>query len=110
MGTLIQNFVADRRVERRFRFSGTATMVCAGQAYESHIEDISLNGVMLSAAQGLSVRPGDRMVVKLQISASETVQASIVVVYADAMRVGCEFYDMEQSDFSRLNHLIQSLY
>jgi hypothetical protein len=106
----MSTYQEDRRVEPRFPLAGTARLTRADQTWDCQTLDISLNGVMVSQPPGFYLRPGDRLHLKLHMGLDIQIEASVMLVYNEAGRVGCEFYDMDRASFDRLSTLIHQLY
>jgi hypothetical protein len=97
----------DRRQEPRFTASGEVRFIAGDKSYRADILDMSLNGVKITRPEGFDVPKGQRFRIELLIPGTDAFNAEVMLVHAEPLQLGVEFYDMPPRDFSLLAALIE---
>jgi c-di-GMP-binding flagellar brake protein YcgR len=101
----------DRRLFSRARCSETANLRQGDHVWTCVLIDISLNGVLFNAPEGLSPRSGDQFRLEIPVAAADAViRADAVVVHVNAGRVGCRFADVDAGSIDQLRDMVLSLF
>jgi hypothetical protein len=84
-----------------------ATLGSAGQRWETHLIDLSLNGVLVACPAGWSGRTGDHFSLALQLHNRTMLTLEVVIRQVHEDRIGMVFVDMDASGREEIRWLVK---
>jgi len=84
-----------------------ATLGNAGRLWETHLVDLSLNGVLVAHPAGWSGKTGDRFTLSLQLHNRSTLTLQAVIRQIHADRIGMAFVDMDAGSREEIRWLVK---
>ncbi len=100
----------EKRRFHRVRFKCPCEMSHKCIAYKGQLENISLNGALISFEEGVIVPENDECLLKVYMEGeSSLLQMAVRVIYSNFTMVGVQFSAMEAADRKRLSKLMEAL-
>jgi hypothetical protein len=84
-----------------------ATLGSAGQHRETHLVDLSLNGVLVARPAGWSGKTGDRFTLSLQLHNRSPLTLQVVIRQIHEDRIGMAFIDMDTGSREEIRWLVK---
>jgi len=84
-----------------------ATLGSAGQHRETHLVDLSLNGVLVARPAGWSGKTGDRCTLSLQLHNHSTLTLQVIIRQIHEDRIGMAFIDMDAGSREEIRWLVK---
>ncbi len=100
----------EKRRFHRVRFRSACVMIHNGISYQGQLENVSLNGALVSFNDGVIVPQDDECLLTVCLEGERDVlQMTVKVIYANFTMVGVKFSSMEAGTRERLIKLVAAL-
>ncbi|HEX9022349.1 MAG TPA: PilZ domain-containing protein [Geobacteraceae bacterium] len=100
----------EKRRFHRVRFKSACEMIHNTISYRGQLENISLNGALVSFSDGVIVPQDDECLLKLYLEGERgDLQMTVKVIYANFTMVGVKFSSMDGGSRERLIRLVAAL-
>ncbi len=100
----------EKRRFHRVRFRSACEMIHNAISYQGQLENVSLNGALVSFNDGVIVPQDDECLLKVHLEGERDVlQMTVRVIYANFTMVGVKFSSMEAGTRERLIKLVAAL-
>ena len=100
----------EKRRFHRIRFTAPSELNHNQVSYKGRLENISLNGALVSFNEGVIVPPDEKCILSFNVQGDEDPFRMVVrVIYCNFTMIGVKFISMDTVTRERLNNLVAAL-
>ena len=100
----------EKRRFHRVRFTAACQLTHNGISYMGQVENISLNGALVSFNEGLIVPQDDECLLRVHLAGEGApLELAAKIIYSNFTMVGAQFISVSAAAMERLHELVASL-
>lgn len=99
--------IENRRQFRRITFQAPASLKAAGQVWPVKIEDLSLNGALVSGKYITQIKAAGTVALRIQLSDDVSIEMRGEVVYAEGDKAGIQCQQIDLDSVGHLRRLLE---
>lgn len=105
-----ESIMIERRRFQRIRFTALCELIHNRISYKGRLENISLNGALVSSNEGLIVPQDDECILTFSLTGeADPLRMVVTVIYSNFTMIGIKFVSMDAETRERLINLVTAL-